>query len=147
MFNKDEFMTNNLLIVKQNNTFVKNYYKNRASMHIDNILSGNGSTIIMGRKGMEETKDIQSVRYIAPAAKGCHITGYYKVESARWIELPDEEYPIRITFDVADWIALDTPAKFGLVRYAYRGVCKTKEQFFNHCKEQAVIDGKLPPRR
>ncbi len=107
---------------------------------VDSILAGKASTIIMGRKGMEESKDIQSVRYIAPVIKGCHITGYYKVESARWIELPEEEYPIRITFDVADWTALDTPARFGLVRYAYRGICKTKELFFKHCKEQAVID-------
>lgn len=107
---------------------------------VASILSGNGSTIIMGRKGMEETKDIQSVRYIAPVINGSNITGYYKVESARWIELPGEEYPIRITFDVTNWISLETPAKFGLVRYAYRGVCKTKEEFFKHCKEQAVID-------
>ena len=107
---------------------------------VDSILAGTASTIIMGRKGMEETKDIQSVRYIAPVINGCNITGYYKVKSARWIELDGEEYPIRITFDVADWASLDIPAKFGLVRFAYRGVCKTKEEFFRHCKEQAVID-------
>lgn len=107
---------------------------------VDSILSGKASTITMGRKGMKDTEDIQSVRYIAPVIKGCHITGYYKVESARWIELPGEDYPIRITFDIADWSPLDTPAKFGLVRYAYRGVCKTKEEFFKHCKDQAVID-------
>lgn len=99
-----------------------------------------GSTIIMGRKGMEETNDIQSVRYIAPVINGSHITGYYKVKSARWIELSGEEYPIRITFDVADWTPIDVPAKFGLVRYAYRGVCKTKEEFFKYCKEQAATN-------
>lgn len=105
---------------------------------VDGILSGKSSTIVMGRKGMEETKDIQSVRYIAPVFKGCHITGYYKVKSARWTELPAEEYSIRITFDVAEWTQLDVPVKFGLVRYAYRGVCMTKEEFFKHCKEQAI---------
>ncbi len=105
---------------------------------VDGILSGKSSTIVMGRKGMEETKDIQSVRYIAPVFKGCHITGYYKVKSARWTELPAEEYSIRITFDVAEWTQLDVPAKFGLVRYAYRGVCMTKEEFFKHCKEQSI---------
>ena len=107
---------------------------------INSILSGKGSTIIMGRKGMEETKDIQSIRYIAPVIKGSHITGYYKVSSARWKELPGEKYPIRISFDISDWITLDYPAKFGLVRYAYRGVCKTKEEFFKHCKDHVVLD-------
>lgn len=106
---------------------------------VDSILAGKASTIIMGRKGMEETKDIQSVRYIAPVCDGSHITGYYKVKSARWVKLPGEEYPIRITFDTADWIPLDAPARFGLVRYAYRGVCKTKDEFFKHCKNQAVM--------
>ena len=113
---------------------------NSVNADVEGILSGMSSTIVMGRKGMKDTDDIQSVRYIAPVIKGCHITGYYKVKSARWIELPDEEYPIRITFDVADWTKLDTPARFGLVRYAYRGVCKTKEEFFKHCEEQAVLD-------
>lgn len=106
---------------------------------VDSILAGKASTIIMGRKGMEETKDIQSVRYIAPVCDGSHITGYYKVKSARWVKLSGEEYPIRITFDTADWIPLDAPARFGLVRYAYRGVCKTKDEFFKHCKDQAVM--------
>ena len=89
---------------------------------------------------MKSTENLQSVRYIAPIMPGRHITGYYKVKSARWIELPDEEYLVRITFDVADWTELDTPAKFGLVRRGYRGDCKTKEEFFKHCKKYAVTD-------
>lgn len=112
----------------------------KVNADVNSILMGNASTIIMGRKGMMDTEDIQSVRYVAPVFNGSNIRGYYKVKSARWIELSGEVYPVRITFDVADWIALVTPAKFGLVGLAYRGVCKSKEEFFKLCKEQAVID-------
>ncbi len=108
--------------------------------NVHDIIAGKSSTIIMGRKGMKDTDDIQSVRYIAPIMPGKHITGYYKIKSARWIELPEEKFPVRITFDVADWVSLTTHAKFGMPLLAYRGVCKTKEEFFKHCKEQAVID-------
>lgn len=78
--------------------------------------------------------------YIAPIKPGKHITGYYKVTSAKWMELKEEKYPVRIMFDVADWTSLDIHAKFGIPLPAYRGVCKTREEFFKHCKEQAVID-------
>lgn len=37
-----------------------------------------------------------------------------------------------------DWTPLERPARFGLVKYAYRGVCKSREEFFRHCEEQAV---------
>lgn len=33
---------------------------------IDSVLSGKASYIVMGKKGMEEAEDIQSVRHIAP---------------------------------------------------------------------------------
>lgn len=112
----------------------------KANTDTDKIMSGNADFIIMGRKGMEETKDIQAVRYIAPITPGCNIQGYYKVDSARWKETNDEKYPIRIKFDVSNWTPLETPAKFGMARAAYRGFCKSKEEFIKHCKEQAVID-------
>ena len=107
---------------------------------VDAVLEGHASTIIMGRKGMEETKDIQSVRYIAPIIPGGHIKGYYKVVKANLVHVDNEIYPIRIRFDVAEWQDLKQPAKFGMAKWAFRGVCKTREEFFKLCSEQAVID-------
>ena len=105
---------------------------------IQGIINGLASCIVMGKKGMEEARDIQSVRYIAPIIPGGHIEGYYKVTKANLKRVKDVEYPIRIKFDVEDWTKLEHSAKFGMVRYAYRGCCKTRDEFFSHCKEQAV---------
>ena len=107
---------------------------------VDAILKGRGSTIIMGRKGMEETKDIQSVRYIAPIIPGGHIEGYYKVVKANLTHVKNEQYPIRIKFDVCDWQKLERPAMFGMAKAAYRGFCKSREKFYEHCKEFASVD-------
>ena len=107
---------------------------------VDVVLEGRASTIIMGRKGMEEAKDIQAVRYIAPITPGGHIEGYYKVVKANLALVNNEKYPIRIKFDVTDWQELEQPAKFGMAKWAFRGVCKTRDEFFKLCKEQAVID-------
>ena len=107
---------------------------------LDAVLNGSADTIIMGKKGIEDTKDIQSIRYIAPITFGSHINGYYKVTSANLKRVEDEKYPIRIKFNVANWVELDAPAKFGMPRWALRGVCKTREEFFKHCKEYAIID-------
>ena len=107
---------------------------------MDAVLEGRADTIIMGKKGIEDTKDIQSIRYIAPITFGSHITGYYKVTKANLKRVEDETYPMRIKFDVADWIELKNPAKFGMPKWALRGVCKTREEFFEHCKNQAIID-------
>ena len=104
---------------------------------VDAILKGRASTIIMGRKGMEETKDIQAVRYIAPIIPGGHIKGYYKVVKANLAHVENEMYPIRIKFDVADWQELEQPAKFGMARAAYRGYCKPRDEFFRLCREQS----------
>ena len=41
--------------------------------------------------------------------------------------------------DVKDWVKLETPAKYGLVKYAYRGHCKTRAEFFKHCENNPVI--------
>jgi hypothetical protein len=108
--------------------------------NVNAVLEGKAGTIIMGRKGMEETKDIQTVRYIAPIIPGGHIEGFYKVVKANLTHVDNEKYPIRIKFDVSDWKELAQPAKFGMARAAYRGFCKTREEFFQHCKEQVIID-------
>lgn len=105
------------------------------------IMRGDAATIVMGKKGMEEAKDIQSVRYIAPIIPGSHIEGYYRVTKANLKRIEgDADYPIRIKFDVTDWRKLEYPAKFGMARAAYRGFCKTKDEFFKHCKDFAVIE-------
>ena len=105
---------------------------------IDSVLKGHVLSIVMGKKGMEEAEDIQSVRYIAPIIPGGHIEGYYKVIKANLKRVSDAEYPIRIKFDIADWTQLEYPVKFGMAKWAFRGVCKTRDEFFKHCKEQAV---------
>lgn len=104
------------------------------------IANGLGTSIIMGRKGMQEVDDIQAVRYIAPIIPGDNIRGYYKVSKASLKNIDDSEFPIRIKFDVEEWTALESPAKFGLVKYAYRGVCKTRDEFFKHCSEHAITE-------
>ncbi len=105
---------------------------------VNAILEGDAATIIMGKKGIEETKDIQAIRYIAPIMPGGHIKGYYKVAKANLARVKDADFPIRIKFEVCDWVKLEYPAKFGIVKGAFRGVCKTHEEFFKHCKEFAV---------
>lgn len=112
---------------------------NEVNEDIDSILKGEGACIIMGRKGMEETKDIQTVRYIAPIIPGGYIKGYYKIAKANLTRVKDEEYPIRIKFDVAEWTKLEHPAKFGMVKKAFRGYCITRDEFFKHCNEHAVL--------
>lgn len=103
------------------------------------IMNGAASYIVMGKKGMEEAKDIQTIRYIAPIIPGGHIKGYYKVAKVNLKRVDDAEYPIRIKFDVADWTGLKHPARFGMARAAYRGFCKTRDEFFKLCKEQEIL--------
>ena len=107
---------------------------------MDAVLEGRADTIIMGKKGIEDTKDIQAIRYIAPITFGSHINGYYKVTRANLKRVGDEKYPIRIKFDVAEWEELKNPAKFGMPKWALRGVCKSRDEFFEHCKNQAIAD-------
>lgn len=104
----------------------------------ETIVGGQAETIIMGRLGLDETKDIGAIRYIAPIIPGGHIEGYYRVARANLTKVEDEKYPIRIRFDVSNWVKLEHPAKFGMTKWAFRGVCKTKEEFFRHCKEHAI---------
>ena len=110
----------------------------KANSDVHAILEGRANVIIMGKKGIEETKDIQTIRYIAPIIPGGHIEGYYRVEKANLVRVNDVDYPIRIKFDVCDWVRLDRPAKFGMAKWAFRGVCKAHEDFFRLCKEQAI---------
>ena len=110
----------------------------RVNEDAQSIINGTASSVVMGRKGMEESKDIQSVRYIAPIIPGGHIRGYYKVTKANLKRVADADYPTRIRFDVAAWTKLEHPARFGMARAAYRGFCKTRDEFFKHCKEQEV---------
>ncbi len=105
---------------------------------VDSVMNGQVSSIVMGKKGMEEAKDIQSVRYIAPIIPGGHIRGYYRVTKANLKNVDDNNYPIRIRFEVDNWVELEKPAKFGLVKLAYRGYCRTRDEFFSHCKEHSV---------
>lgn len=111
----------------------------KANLDTSKILSGNADFIIMGRKGLEETKDIQTVRYIAPIIPGGHIEGYYRVKRANLTRVDDEDYPIRIKFDVYDWVKLDNAVKFGMAKAAYRGFFKTRDEFFSYCKDPAVL--------
>lgn len=52
----------------------------------------------------------------------------------------DTEYPTRIKFDVSNWVELKKPAKFGMPKWILRGVCNPKDEFFEHRKNQAIID-------
>ena len=110
----------------------------KANSDVRAILEGRANSVIMGKKGIEETKDIQTIRYIAPIIPGGHIEGYYRVEKANLVRVNDSEYPIRIKFNVCDWVELERPAKFGMAKWAFRGVCKTREEFFKYCQEQSV---------
>ncbi len=105
---------------------------------VESVVNGLALSIVMGRKGMEEAMDIQSIRYIAPIIPGGHIEGYYKVNKANLKRVKDAEYPIRIKFEVSKWSKLEHPAKFGMVKAAYRGFCKTRDEFFQLCKELEV---------
>lgn len=105
---------------------------------VDDIVNGDGDSIIMGKKGMKEAEDIQAVRYIAPIIPGGHIEGYYRVTKANLKRVNDTHYPIRVQFDINNWKKLEHPAEFGMVKAAYRGFCKTREEFFQHCKEHSI---------
>ena len=39
-------------------------------------------------------------------------------------------------------VTLEHPAKFGMDKAAYRGFFKSREAFFAHCTEQAIIGNK-----
>ena len=103
------------------------------------IINGRAESIIMGRLGMDETKDIGAVRYIAPIIPGGNIEGYYRVIKANLTKVEDEDYPIRIKFDVSEWEQLEHPVVHGTFPIVFRGLCKTRDQFFKYCKEHSEI--------
>ena len=111
---------------------------NEVNKDAEAIVSGQAETIIMGRLGIDETKDIGSIRYIAPIIPGKHIEGYYKVAKANLTNVEDEKYPIRIKFDVCDWVKFERPVIHGSFPIVFRGLCKSREDFFKYCKEHAV---------
>ncbi len=94
----------------------------------------------MGQLGIDKEKDIAAIRYIAPIVPGGFIYGYYKVSKTNIAQLDNVKYPVRIKFDVCDWVALEKPARFGMVKAAFRGMYKSQSEFIKHCKEQAVED-------
>ena len=49
----------------------------KVNKNVTAVLEGRANVIVMGRKGMQETEDIQCVRYIAPIVPGGYIRGYY----------------------------------------------------------------------
>lgn len=110
-----------------------------ANKEVNTILEGRANHIFMGREGIRENDDIRAVRYIAPIVPGGHIEGYYKVSKINLARVDDKEYPIRIKYDVCDWVKLERPARYGMAKAAFRGMCKNREEFFEHCKKQAVM--------
>ncbi len=104
------------------------------------IANGLGTSIIMGRKGMQEVDDIQTVRYIAPIIPGKHINGYYKVTKATWKEINNSEYPIRIKFDVEEWKSFEKPVVHGSFAIVFRGRCMSRDEFFRYCEEHPATE-------
>ena len=102
---------------------------------MDAVVEGRANCIIMGRLGIEETKDIGAIRYIAPIIPGKHINGYYSVAKANLTNVDDEKYPIRIKFDVCDWVQLEQPVIHGSFPIVFRGLCKSRDEFFKYCEE------------
>ena len=109
---------------------------------IEAIVKGQADTIIMGRLGIDDAKDIGEIRYIAPIIPGKHIEGYYKVAKANLIEIDDEKYPIRLKFTVCDWVKLEHPVIHGSFPILFRGLCRSCDEFFKYCQEKAIIDKK-----
>ena len=106
---------------------------------MDAVVEGRADSIIMGRLGMEETKDIGAIRYIAPIIPGKHINGYYSVAKVNLTNVDDEKYPIRIKFDVCDWVQLEHPVIHGTFPIVFRGLCKSRDEFFKFCEEHAEV--------
>jgi hypothetical protein len=104
------------------------------------IVSGQADTIIMGRLGIDETKDIGAIRYIAPIIPGKHIEGYYKVAKANLINVDDEKYSVRIRFVVYDWVKLEHSVRHGAFPIVFRGLCRSRDEFFRYCKDKAIMD-------
>ena len=75
----------------------------------------------------------------APIVPGGHIEGYYRVRRVNLAKVTDADYPVRIRFDVCDWVRLERPAKHGSFPIVFRGIFKTREQFSIYCKEKGSL--------
>lgn len=104
----------------------------------EGVLTGDADTIVMGKKGLDEKMDVQSIRYIAPIKPGGHIIGYYRVIAAHVKQFDNTEYPVRVVFIVDNWTMLPHAAKFGMARAAYRGFYKTANEFFSFIKDHPI---------
>ena len=89
-----------------------------------------------GFKGPREDVDLQSIRFLAPVF-GHQFYGFYKVKAVRTKELSDNQYPIRVEFELTDYTALSSPVKYGIPN-APRGVPFTLRDFFEYCSKHVI---------
>ena len=89
-----------------------------------------------GFKGPREDVDLQSIRFLAPLF-GHQFNGYYKVTAVRTKMLADEEYPVRVEFELGGYTALPLPVKYGIPD-APRGVPFTHRAFFEYCSNHEI---------
>jgi len=89
-----------------------------------------------GFKGPREDVDLQSIRFLAPVF-GHQFYGFYKVKAVRTKELSDNQYPVRVEFELTDYTALSSPVKYGIPN-APRGVPFTLRDFFEYCSKHVI---------
>ena len=89
-----------------------------------------------GFKGPREDVDLQSIRFLAPVF-GHQFYGFYKVKAVRTKELSDNQYPVRVEFELTDYTALSSPVKYGIPN-APRGVSFTLRDFFEYCSKHEI---------
>ena len=89
-----------------------------------------------GFKGPREDVDLQSIRFLAPVF-GHQFYGFYKVKAVRTKELSDNQYPVRVEFELTDYTALFSPVKYGIPN-APRGVPFTLRDFFEYCSKHVI---------
>jgi hypothetical protein len=89
-----------------------------------------------GFKGPREDVDLQSIRFLAPVF-GHQFYGFYKVKAVRTKELSDNQYPVRVEFELTDYTALSSPVKYGIPN-APRGVPFTLRDFCEYCSKHVI---------
>jgi hypothetical protein len=108
-----------------------------ANKDVGSILQGNAETIIMCKKGLNEEKDARTIRYLVPFGIGGRLVGYYRVKEISQIP-EDGKYPLRLQFVVDNWKPLDNKVKWGLSRPGFRGIIKSREDFYKYCEAHAI---------
>ncbi|MBO4752493.1 MAG: DUF2357 domain-containing protein [Bacteroidales bacterium] len=98
----------------------------------DKIKDGEDCRFCCGFKGPREDVDLQKVKYLAPIV-GHTFYGYYKVKAVRTKTLEDEQYPVRVEFELQGYKKLETPVKYGLAD-APRGKAFSHHEFLDYCK-------------